>query len=240
VSSSLYRLDNIKLVNRLSFLIGTLAVFIILSSCMYYIIQNWFRIEQIKIQGNTTHITEEQLSYIAKNRLTGTFFTLDIDRLQHEFQRIPWVKSVAVLREFPDTIVVNIDEYDVIARFGSDGLIAGDGKVFDGADDSTTLPTFVAQQQQIGQLLDDYRSLKPLLAQKNLTLTKLELNGGGITKIIFSNNMQVVICNVDISDSLKTLARYWDKLYTINPNLSYINMCYKNAVAINMGQKNEK
>jgi hypothetical protein len=26
----------------------------------------------------------------------------------------------------------------------------------------------------------------------------------------------------------------------MNPNLSYINMCYKNAVAINMGQKNEK
>ena len=240
MSNSLYRLDNIKLVNRLSFLIGALAVFIILSSCIYYVAQNWFKIEQIKIQGNTTHITEAQLSYIAKNRLKGTFFTLDIDSLQREFQRIPWVKSVTVLREFPGTITVDIKEYDVIARFGEDGLISGEGRVFNGADDRATLPIFAAPQQQIGQLLDDYQRLKPLLARKNLTLSKLELNGAGITKIMFGNNMQVVICSIDISDSLQVLTRYWDKLHALNPNLNYINMCYKNAVAINMVQKSEK
>jgi len=233
VGRNIYALDNIKLINRLAFLIAILSVFITISSGIYYIVQHWFKIERITIEGNTAHITTEQLSYIAKNRLKGTFFTLDIDSLQHEFRQIPWVKSVTVVRNFPDTITVNVKEFDVIARFGDDGLIASDGNIFNGADDNPLLPIFIAMPSQLDKLMLDYKEIKPLMAAKNINLTKLELNGAGITNIWLSNNLHIAVCNSDIKNSLQVLTTYWDKFYQINPELSYINMCYKNAVAIN-------
>jgi cell division protein FtsQ len=226
-------LDNIKFVNRLAYLIGAFAVFIIFASTVLYILQNWFTIDRISIKGNTAHITREQLSYIAKNRLRGTFFTLDINRLQREFLQIPWVQSVTVNREFPDTITVYINEYEAVARFGEDGLVSGSGNIFTGADDSTTLPIFNGYANQIPQFLNDYNVLKPFAQSKNINLARLDLSGSGITKLYFSNNLEVVICALDISRGIQILSKYWDKLYQLNPNLTYINMCYKNAVAIN-------
>lgn len=232
-------LDNIKVVNRLAYLIGAFAVFIIFASCVLYILQNWFKIERITIKGNTTHITQEQLSYIAKNRLRGTFFTLDINRLQREFLQIPWVQSVTVNREFPDAITVFVNEYEAIARLGDESLVSGSGKIFIGADDSITLPTFNGAEAQIPQFLNDYAVLKPFLQSKNISLTRLDLSGSGTTKVFFSNNLEVVICALDISSGVKILSKYWEKLYGLNPNLIYINMCYKNAVAINASKSSE-
>jgi cell division protein FtsQ len=197
------------------------------------VLQNWFTIDRITIKGNTTHITHEQLSYIAKNRLRGTFFTLDINSLQREFMQIPWVQSVTVTRDFPDAITVNVNEFDAIARLGDEGLVSINGRIFSGADDSTSLPVFNGTAKQVPRFLDDYQVLKPFLRTKNVSLTRLDISGSGITKIFFSNNLQVVICKVDIAADLDVLSKYWDKFYQLNPSLVYINMCYKNAVAIN-------
>ena len=225
--------DNEKAVNRLAYLIGAFSVFIVLASAVLYVLQNWFTIDRITIKGNTRHITQEQLSYIAKNRLRGTFFTLDINSLQREFLQVPWVQSVTVTRDFPDAITVNVNEYDAIARFGDEGLVSVKGNVFSGADDSTTLPVFNGMLKQVPNFLDDYQALKPLLHDKNINLNRLDVTASGITKIYFSNDLQVIICNVNIASNIEILSKYWDKLYQLNPNLNYINMCYKNAVAIN-------
>lgn len=226
-------LDNTKVVNRLAYLIGAFSVFIVLASIVLHVLQNWFTIDRIKIKGNTTHITHEQLAYIAKNRLRGTFFTLDINSLQREFLQIPWVQSVTVTRDFPDTITVNVNEYDAIARFGDEGLISSSGRIFSGANDSTTLPTFNGQANQALKFLNDYTALQPLLHSKNISLLRLDITNWGTTRVFFSNELAVIICTLDITAQIDTLAKYWDQLYQINPALNYINMCYKNGVAIN-------
>lgn len=226
--------DNVKFINRLTYLIFGLAIFIITTSAAIYFVQNLFKINQIIITGNTSHITNEQLSYIAQNKLRGTLFTLDIDSLQREFRRIPWVKSVTVTREFPDIIRVNVKEYEVLARFNDDSLISKDGWIFNGADDSTTLPVFTALPSQVPQLLADYNKIEPVIGrQKKLNVTQITLKGQGIVRLIFSNSLEVVICDGDVTTSIDLLLRYWDDLYKLNPNLNYVNMCYKNAVAIN-------
>ncbi|MFN7094939.1 MAG: cell division protein FtsQ/DivIB, partial [Burkholderiales bacterium] len=226
-------LDNVKFVNRLAYLIGGLAVFILLFSWITYIVQNWFRIERITIKGNIQHVTSEQLSYIARNRLKGTFFTLDINNLQEEFRKVPWVKTVTVEREFPDAITVNIVEYQAIGRWGDDGLLSGDGRIFSGADDSTSLPIFLATKPQVAEVLQDYTLIQDSLAKHKLSLTQLYLSGSGITKLYLSNNLHIIVCGANFAQKWQRLMQYWDKLYQLNPNLSYINMCYKNAMAIN-------
>lgn len=225
--------DNERFVNRLAYLIGGLAIFILLFSGIDYVVQNQFHIEKINIVGNPKHITQSQLSFIAKNRLHGTFFTLDIDALQYEFRQVPWVKDVTVSRDFPDSITVKINEYDAIARFGDDGLIAQDGKVFNGADDNPLLPVFYTDSSNIMAALKDYKIIQPLLQQNNVTLQKLYLGGTGITKLYLSNNLLVTICGSDITAAWQTLTKYWGQLYQLNPNLTTVNMCYKNALAIN-------
>lgn len=227
-------LDNTKFVNRLAYLIGGLAVFIILFSSMIYIVQNWFCVLHVTITGNINHITEMQLSNVAKNNLRGTMFTLDIDELQAEFRQIPWVKSVTVTRSFPDSITVNVTEYDAIAHFGDNGFfIAEDGRVFYGAINDPALPTFYVPEQKIPDIVSLYKAGTDIFKKRDISLNKIYWLGVGITKIEFSNKLQVIICGLDVINKLTVLDKYWDQLYKLNPGLDSVNMCYKNAVAIN-------
>jgi cell division protein FtsQ len=233
VARRLGLLDNVKAMNRFSFLVGGIAVFILIFSLVYYIVENHFLIERINIVGNTTHITEKQLEYIARNKLHGTFFTLNISELQHAFRQVPWVKQVSVTRRFPDTLTVSIIEYSAIARLGDFGLIAPDGRVFSGADANIALPVFYVSQSQISNTLQYYKILQPLLNAESVSLVNLVAKDPGITKFSLSNGLQVIICGADFTSGIATLSKYWTRLYTLNAKLQYINMCYNNALAIN-------
>ncbi len=225
--------DNAKFNNRLAYLINSISVLILIFCGVHYIVKNWFTVNKIIIEGNIKHITPVQLSYIAHNKLHGTFFTLDISGLKAEFQEIPWVRQVSLKRHFPHTIVVKIQEYNALARIGDDDLLAENGEVFDGADDSVNLPIFYVEPERAGIALDKYKQIQGVLQKHNASLVKLWLNPPQLTRFVTNQNLMVTICDDDISHKLAILDQYWDKLYKLNPGLASVNFCYKNALAIN-------
>ena len=115
---------NVKLKNRIAYLLNTLSVVILLFCSLNYIVKHWFTVDKIIIDGQLQHITPVQLSYVAHNRLHGTFFTLDIGELKAEFEALPWVRQVSLKRHFPHTVVVTIEEYKAVARIGEEDLLA--------------------------------------------------------------------------------------------------------------------
>lgn len=228
-----FSFDNAKFNNRLTFLINAISVLILLFCGINYTVRNWFTVNKIIIKGNIRHITPVQLSYIAHNKLHGTFFTLNIRELKSEFQEIPWVHQVSLNRNFPHTIVVTIDEYNAVARIGNGDLVSENGDIFDGADDNINLPIFYVDAGQVIVALDKYRQIQKVLQRHNDSLTKLWLNSPQITRFGTARNLTVTICDPDLTARLKVLDEYWDKLYKLNPNLTSINFCYKNKLAIN-------
>lgn len=228
--------DNVKFINRLAYLLGGLAVFILLFSFIDYMVNNWFEIEKVTVTGNMEHINQNELSSLAQNDVHGNLFTLDINDLQDEFRQIPWVKHVTISREFPTGISVGLTEYSAVAKIGGRKLISADGKIFKGTE-SSDLPVFDAPMQNISEALIDYQLIGRILNKREVRVESLSINGLGITKIDFSNNLKVIICGTEIENQLKLLDQYWDKLYELNPGLNYVNMCYKNALAINAIKK---
>lgn len=227
-------LANIKFINRLSYLIGVLAVLIIIMSIGIYITDRWFRIERIVVTGDMRHISRAQLEYTAKYKLHGTFFTLNLNRVEQVFNQIPWVKNVVVERDFPDGINIKITENVALARWNDNSFISSDGHIFTGDDTSNSdkLPIIYAENKQAEDVIKLYNSLTPVLSGHNVALDKLYYVGAGLTKLYLSDNLQVVVCGTEVSKRLKMLFGYLPRLYAINPNLSYVNMCYKGAVAI--------
>lgn len=225
--------DNIKRNNRLAYLVNFLSVMILLFCGGLYVVKHWFTVEKIVITGNIEHVTPVQLSYIAHNKLHGTFFTLDIAELKDEFQALPWVRKVSLQRHFPHTIVVTLEEYKVVARIGDDALLAESGEVFGGADDSLSLPTFYVEPSAAGVALTKYEQIQTVLLQHNDSMVKLWLDNPKIARFVTAKNLTVTICDENLSSKLALLNQDWDKLYQLNPNLNSINFCYKNALAIN-------
>ena len=225
-------LDNIKFVNRLAFLIGSIAVFILSACFVYYATYHWFKIKKIIVQGNISHITRDEILSLVQNKLHGTFFTLNIDKVQNTFEQIPWIKSVHVTREFPDIITINVVEYKAIANLGNNRLLSEERQIFVGTDAQKKLPLFLIPDGQIASGLSTFDKMKPFLNKHNESLNVMVYNGVGLTKLTLSSGMQVVLCGGDVEQNLQLLDKYWLQINQIESGVSYINMCYKNALAI--------
>jgi cell division protein FtsQ len=224
---------NTQFNNRIAYLINFLSVVIFIYCGAHFVVRNWFTVNKIVIEGSVNHITPVQLSYIAHNKLHGTFFTLDIQELKSEFEELPWVSEVSVKRNFPHTVVVKLKEYQVIARIGEDNLLAENGVVFDGADDSLDLPIFYVAAKSSQDALNRYLQIQNVLKKHDDKLTKLWLTTPRVTRFMTVNNLSVTICDENIINKLELLDKYWDKLHALNPGLKSVNFCYKNALAIN-------
>ena len=227
--------NNVKLTNRLSFLIGAIAVFLLMVSLVYYGVNNWFRITRVVVSGNVPNLTEDLVTKLISNRLTGTYFTLNIASVQKEFEKVAWVKSVHVEREFPDTIHVNIVEYVPIINLGHGKLLSKEKFIFKGYDIEKKLPLFTTPDSQIENALLVYEQLKPFMLLHNFQLNSLEYSGVGLTKIGFKNelaNLNITMCSNNISSELVVLNKYWEQVFQIESKITLINMCYKNALAI--------
>lgn len=216
-------------------MINFVSVILFLFCGAIYVVNNCFTVNKIIIQGNIQHITAVQLSYIAKNKLRGTLFTLDISGLKREFMEIPWVRQVSLNRQFPHTIIVTIDEYLAVARVDEDSLVTENGEVFSGADDDPNLPTFYITPDKIDLALSRYHQINQLLAKHNDHLIKLWGNFPQITKFSTGKNLKITICAENLSVKLAQLERYWSPLFTKFPHLNSIDLCYKNAMAIGLG-----
>ena len=107
--------------------------------------------------------------------MTGTFFTLDIDKTRAAFNKLPWVRDAQVRRTWPDTLEIGVAEYVALARWGENGLVDVSGVWFDAASDQA-LPVFygpAGAQKDMAQML---LQLRPDFTGAGLTPVKLFLS----------------------------------------------------------------
>ncbi len=225
--------DNAKFNNRLAYLINFLSVAILIFCGVVYTVRYWFVVHKITIEGQINHVTPVQLSYVAHNRLHGTMFTLDIAELKSEFEQLPWVKQVSVKRKFPSTIIVSLVEYKAIARINDDYLLAEDGEVFSGADANIELPVLYVDNSHADMAYAKYLEIEKILSAHGDHIDRLWFNNLPLVKFTTKNNLNITMCDSAATDKLQILNSQWDALHKLNPNLTSLNFCYKNAVAIN-------
>ncbi len=90
---------------------------IVLVGLISYIILSYtstFKIEHIQIEP-TEHISQEEVDKIVVVDPNATLLNVDTTEVVSELKKNPWVESVEVHRQFPDTLQVSITERKIYA-----------------------------------------------------------------------------------------------------------------------------
>lgn len=69
----------------------------------------YFRLQTVRIDGNQA-LTHQDIHYLLALPTNATLFQLDLTRMGDRLQRHPYVKTVALRRQFPDTLTVHVTE----------------------------------------------------------------------------------------------------------------------------------
>src|SRR5206468_3912068 len=56
-------------------------------------------------------------------RITGNFFTVNLEQVRTAFESVPWVRRASVRREWPDQLVVSLEEHEALGTWGEDGKL---------------------------------------------------------------------------------------------------------------------
>ena len=183
---------------------------------------------------------------VLRDELRGTFFTLDLNAASAALRQVPWVKHVALRRQWPSRLEVTIDEYTPLARWNDAELVDGDGEVF-AADYNGELPQFNGPDGRAIEVATRYREFRDALAPIGLALTTLSLTPRGSWSLSAADArgaMTIELGRADASERLARLAANWSRtigaLARAGTAVDYVDMRYRAGFAARIPGFREK
>jgi cell division protein FtsQ len=201
---------------------------------------NTIRIETMN-QDTLRHVNHLTLRNSALGKIRGNFFTANLDTARQAFESVPWVRRASVRREWPDQLIVALEEHEVLGTWGKDGrLLSTLGDVFTAnlaeAEEDHVLLEFSGPNGSEKEVLQRYRQLGAWFAPIGLVPQGLALSSRYAWTLTLDNGMSVALGREQTTTTLKERV---DRLTGIYPQLASrleqidtIDMRYPNGLAL--------
>lgn len=179
-----------------------------------------FAIRGITVTGEVTHNNALTLRANVAPRLSGTFFTLDLQRARQAFEAVPWVRQAVVRRDFPNRLRVTLQEHRAVAYWGAEGesrLVNSYGEVFEanvGEVEQEQLPRLQGPDGESAAVWAAYQALAPEFARLDFELQELALSGRGGWRATLDNGAVVELGSGNLPELQQRLDRF---LKTLTP-----------------------
>lgn len=125
-----------------------------------------FPLRQMIVTDTLHQISRTQLEQVARTAIIGNFFTVDLAAAQAALEQVPWVRRASLRRQWPDGLVLTLEEQQPVARWTPQGgtarLVNSHGEVFV-ADTVNTLPAFSGPEGSAAQVLARYHEFATAL-----------------------------------------------------------------------------
>ncbi|QLG89442.1 FtsQ-type POTRA domain-containing protein [Chitinibacter bivalviorum] len=212
-----------------------LALMLLFYSVLFLVVHSpLFPIKRIKVDGDLAHTTREQLQYVIKNELKGTFFTLNLDKTRQDFEKLPWVRRVEVRRRWPDRLEVNIEEHKAIARWGSSALLNQHGEQFDAASNEM-LPILEGPEGTERVMLEGFLRLKEIIVPLGRTPTHLWLSDRRAWRFELDKQLIVEVGRDEPIERVDRFVKaYPNSLALLQQQFEYVDLRYPNGFAVRL------
>jgi len=137
-----------------------------------------FAFRAVGVNGALERADPRYLEAVIREELAGTFFTMNLDRARASLERVPWVRRVALRRQWPQRLEVSIEEHVPLARWNATALVNVEGEVF-AADHDGELPQFEGPEGRSAEMTARYREWSEALASLAMAIETLRLSPRG-------------------------------------------------------------
>lgn len=225
--------DKPTLLNWIANLLFALSVVVMLYAALYVVVHlPIFPLREVKVDGQLSHVSREQVKLIVAKHLKGNFFTLDLVKARDAFEKLPWARNVSVRRRWPDKLEVVIEEHQELARWGSIALVNTHGELFHAASGSD-LPVFFGPGDGVVEVASQYGEFSKSLKGANLEIASLALTPRRAWQITTRNGIVIELGRVEMAPRLqKFVSIYSNTLAGLNKKITYADLRYPNGFAV--------
>jgi cell division protein FtsQ len=200
-------------------------------------------IRWLELNGSFQRVSAEQLRSSLTPHMDASFFTIDLRQLNRSARRIPWVSSVRIRKQWPDTVSVSIEEYRPVAHWNEGELISASGEAFavPGADDIQGLPWLRGPESRLDEVVAAWGEFNELMMPLALEIGRLQLDRRGAWSMTLTNGTQIRLGRDDATARLERLLTSWEVLMAGREQAPRdIDLRYTNGFAVAWPQDPEK
>lgn len=241
-------------------LLGLVLLALLASGVWWLAHRPMFVLRQIRIESvvngrelELRHVNELTIRGTALPRLRGNFFTTDLDAVRQAFEAVPWVRRASVRREWPNRLIVALEEHQALATWGEDEgrLLSVNGELFtanlaEAEDDlgkDSNLPQLTGPKGSEKEVLARYTELLKWFEPLNLLPEELALSNRYAWRVKLNNGTTVELGREQnghtLKDRVQRLIAVHPKLMQIaNGKIESVDMRYANGLAVKSSNLN--
>lgn len=238
--------DNPRSLNQLAWSLTFLATAILAWGVIAWAVrQPVFALRHVVVEGSLARTNVAYLETVIREELKGTFFTLNLVDARVALQRVPWVKSVALRRHWPDRLEVAVVEHEPLARWNDAALVDTEGEIFT-ADYDGELPQFVGPDGSAGELARRFYEFGATLAPCALNIAELSLSPRGSWRLRTTGSavLAIELGRNATPDQLARFATYQSRsvaaLARGGTRVDYVDLRYRNGFAVRVPEATVK
>jgi cell division protein FtsQ len=239
--------DDAKQMNAIA---ATLAVLVVVAlawaGAAWIVRQPVFALREVVVTTHLERASAAHLEAVVREELTGTIFTMDLNRARHALAQVPWVRNVALRRQWPHRLEVEVEEHAPIARWNEGSLVNSYGEVFV-AEWKDGLPQFEGQDGRAADMTAQYHAWTERLAPLSLAIRVLRLSPRGSWQIQAAGPQGPLTVELGRDEADARLSRFvaaqpktLGALARAGTRVEYVDLRYRNGFAARVPQFHEK
>ncbi len=189
----------------------------------------------VSVESEFKFVSQVDAQAIVAARLPKTFLELDMLGIKNALEANPWVDKVMISRNWPDKLLVHIEEQKPIARWGTSGFLNLRGEVIkiDNVAALSSLPVFVADERYAKEVMQQYLLVKNIMALSNLKPQVLALDNTMAWTVEFNNGLTIKLGREKAIEKLQNISKILrGELAREMKHMRSIDMRYENGFAV--------
>src|SRR5450830_27927 len=239
--------QDVKMLNAITNALLALVLFALLTSGGWWLAQRpMFTLKTIRVEGQAQtqlrRVNALTIRASALPRIKGNFFTADLDAVRSAFESVPWVRKAMVRREWPNKLIVSIEEHRALGTWGDDGrLLSIKGDVFTAnlaeAEDDGDLLEFDGPDGSEKEVVTRFDQFRHWFAPIKLQPQAVALSNRYAWTVKLDNGMTVQLGRADSDVTLKDrinrlVSVYPQLLERLQGKIEDVDMRYPNGLAL--------
>lgn len=223
-------------------LIGVSAAALLWAAGKWLVQQPFFLFRSVEVH-NVRRADPAHIGAVVRRELKGTFFTMDLDHAQRALQQVPWVRTASLHRQWPDMLMITIEEFEPFASWNETALVSRRGEVFAAPYDGE-LPRLSGADAEAKAVVDYFERWHSLLASINVDLHGAHRSPRNSWHIEISGEygaQWIELGKEDINERLARFASVYRKtvgaMAQAGVHIDYIDLRYRNGLAVRLNEK---
>jgi cell division protein FtsQ len=200
-----------------------------------------FALREVRISTELTHVTRDEIEDVVRRGIRGSFFTVDLERARAAFEQLPWVRAVAVRRQWPAGLDVALEEHQPFARWGTQALVNTHGEVFHASHEGA-LPLFAGPEGSAREIAIQYRYFRRTLSAIGEVPVEVRVSARRAWQLKLESGLMLALGRDNIEARLARFVATQPRAYAVlGRRVDYIDLRYANGYAVRVTElRNEK